>query len=50
MSMQGTLYNGQSAQGVEGQGLRIKDRRGTATEQPAVKAVILPSGETVDLR
>jgi hypothetical protein len=60
---QGVLYNGQNSQGVPNnvaemilyigdmQGVQLNGlRQRPATQGPAIKAVILPSGETIDLR
>ena len=52
INMQGVLYNGEHDQGVSFSGIHVqdagaRDQRQPAAAQPAVKAVILPSGETI---
>jgi hypothetical protein len=49
-TMQGIHDNGIIANGIEWQGVRMTGQRQPAdATQPAVKAVILPSGETIRL-
>ena len=56
VNMQGVWSNGMNMQGVWENGLRIGGlasgdaEKATHAAQPAVRAVVLPSGETVTLR
>ena len=51
VSLNGTSYQGVRLDGIQAPQAGTRDLRQTAgTKRPTVEAVVLPSGETVDLR